>query len=453
VIQPYHLATRSYYIQDAAFARTMCKYIFIFIAVTARTFAQQTNDELQKAIADIFTTPNTDFLNEYEVVTTPKSTGFGALDKCGEGKDKGVHMCVPYYNCDGETKTIISSTEYDGTGLIDIRFGSNQCDNYLEVCCQLPAGGVIPPEVTTQPPTETGVTPKEPEIPPPPPIDENKPVYCGIRNPNGIDFKITGNNDNEAEFGEFPWMLAILNRNHDPNSNKALAVCGGSLITPSVVLTGAHCVYNIKQDDIKVRAGEWDTQTQRERYGYQERNVQQIIVHEKFTANNLFNDVALIVLNKPFDKAPHIGTVCLPPQGQVFNARNCFASGWGKDKFGKKGQYQVILKKIQLPTVPYEQCQEALRQTRLGANFKLHDSFICAGGETGKDACTGDGGGPLVCPDPNNPKRYMQAGIVAWGIGCGQANVPGVYSDVSHFRDWIEQNMARLNLDTKPYNV
>jgi hypothetical protein len=54
---------------------------------------------------------------------------------------------------------------------------------------------------------------------------------------------------------------------------------------------------------------------------------------------------------------------------------------------GKEGRYQVILKKIDLPVVPREACLQTLRKTRLGPYFKLHESFICAGGTQGKDTC------------------------------------------------------------------
>lgn len=56
-----------------------------------------------------------------------------------------------------------------------------------------------------------------------------------------------------------------------------------------------------------------------------------------------------------------------------------------------------------------------------------------------------------MCPDPSNPGRYQQAGIVAWGIGCGKNNIPGVYVDVSQFRQWVDIQMDRLNLNTEPY--
>jgi secreted trypsin-like serine protease len=52
-----------------------------------------------------------------------------------------------------------------------------------------------------------------------------------------------------------------------------------------------------------------------------------------------------------------------------------------------------------------------------------------------------------VCPDPKNPSRYVQAGIVAWGIGCG-TTTPGVYANVAKFRSWVDTQMGRLNFDT-----
>lgn len=50
------------------------------------------------------------------------------------------------------------------------------------------------------------------------------------------------------------------------------------------------------------------------------------------------------------------------------------------------------MKEVSLPIVPHDQCQEALRRTRLGRRFRLHRSFVCAGGQEGKDSCKGDGG-------------------------------------------------------------
>jgi len=83
--------------------------------------------------------------------------------------------------------------------------------------------------------------------------------------------------------------------------------------------------------------------------------------------------------------------------------------------------------------------------------FKLHESFICAGGEAGKDTCKGDGGSPLVCPIPGHPGRYFQAGIVAWGIGCGENQIPGVYANIAQFANWIAEQLAAHNLEKSYY--
>lgn len=53
----------------------------------------------------------------------------------------------------------------------------------------------------------------------------------------------------------------------------------------------------------------------------------------------------------------------------------------------KTSRYENVLKKVELSIVPNDVCQKQLRNTRLGNTFRLHDSFICAGGIKGVDVC------------------------------------------------------------------
>lgn len=70
----------------------------------------------------------------------------------------------------------------------------------------------------------------------------------------------------------------------------------------------------------------------------------------------------------------------------IINYR-CWVTGWGKNAFN--GNYQAILKEVDVPIVDQASCEARLRSTRLGQFFNLdRSSFICAGGEFGKDACT-----------------------------------------------------------------
>lgn len=72
----------------------------------------------------------------------------------------------------------------------------------------------------------------------------------------------------------------------------------------------------------------------------------QFIIHGYFVLDNAFNDIALLFLDKPANLTLNVGVVCLPPQSETVAPADCFASGWGKDKFGKDGKYQTELKKV-----------------------------------------------------------------------------------------------------------
>ncbi|XP_063239595.1 phenoloxidase-activating factor 2 [Bacillus rossius redtenbacheri] len=227
-------------------------------------------------------------------------------------------------------------------------------------------------------------------------------------------------------------------------------VGGAVLIGPRHLLTAAHKVAPyVSQLDarnlwasprrLKVRLGEWNTQSTAEPYPFVECDIARVVVHPRHNPTDLRNDVAVITLKAavPAGRFPHIRAACLPAPHQDFTNQRCWVAGWGKSAFGPAGSYQNTQREVGVPVLPGSDCERRLRETRLGPSYRLdRASFLCAGGEPGMDACTGDGGSPLVCESRGH---FTLAGLVSWGIGCAESGVPGVYVNVPGYRDWIDQ--------------
>lgn len=298
------------------------------------------------------------------------------------------------------------------------RIGNVICPNSDEICCNSPAE-----------------TPQE--VPP-----------CGTSTP----FKSRITSNTIAEFAELPWNL-IIQEISTTDVKKNIYKCGGALIHPKVAVTAAHCVspYSEQPETILVRAGEYNIDSQEEPLPFQDASVEEILIHYDYSPLSLKNDIAILILAEEFKLAQNVRTICLSKDEKI--AENlCLASGWGKNAHNK-GRYSSTLKKVRVPIVARGQCLGALRGTRLGPRYNLHKSFICAGGKQGQDSCKGDGGSPLICPLLEDRERYVQVGIVSWGIGCGDDGIPGVYVNVPLYLDWIEGELEERDLDTKYFKV
>ncbi|XP_053977133.1 serine proteinase stubble-like [Hylaeus volcanicus] len=264
--------------------------------------------------------------------------------------------------------------------------------------------------------------------------DESKGTQCGVPPlfPRP-ETRIVGGKD--APFGRWPWQVSVRRTSFFGFSSTHR--CGGAVLNENWIATAGHCVDDLLTSQIRIRVGEYDFSSVQERLPYVERGVAKKVVHPKYNFFTYEYDLALVKLESSLTFAPHISPICLPATDDLLIGENATVTGWGRLSEG--GTLPSVLQEVSVPIVSNDRCKSMF--LRAGRHEFIPDIFLCAGYETGgQDSCQGDSGGPLQVRGKDG--RYFLAGIISWGIGCAEANLPGVCTRISKFVPWILKNVT-----------
>ncbi|KAH8382105.1 hypothetical protein KR009_001899, partial [Drosophila setifemur] len=255
---------------------------------------------------------------------------------------------------------------------------------------------------------------------------------CGVPTLARPETRIVGGKS--AAFGRWPWQVSVRRTSFFGFSSTHR--CGGALINENWIATAGHCVDDLLISQIRIRVGEYDFSHVQEQLPYIERGVSQKVVHPKYSFLTYEYDLALVKLEQPLEFAPHVSPICLPETESLLIGMNATVTGWGRLSEG--GTLPSVLQEVSVPIVSNDNCKSMFM--RAGRQEFIPDIFLCAGYETGgQDSCQGDSGGPLQAKAQDG--RFFLAGIISWGIGCAEANLPGVCTRISKFTPWILEHV------------
>ncbi|XP_067000655.2 trypsin-1 isoform X3 [Anabrus simplex] len=197
-------------------------------------------------------------------------------------------------------------------------------------------------------------------------------------------------------------------------------MCGASIIDKEWVLTAAHCVEDMSPDVVKIRAGSSSHSD-----GGSVHQVVEIVQHKEYSKSGMDNDIALAKVKPPFKFSDTVKAIKLNDKA-VKEGTTAKVSGWGVTS-GKGDDVSPALREVKVPVMDHDKCVKYYHGS-------VTKNMLCAGYDEGKkDACQGDSGGPLAADG-------KLIGVVSFGHGCAEPKSPGVYTDVSVYREWIKKN-------------
>ncbi|NVN82994.1 MULTISPECIES: trypsin-like serine protease [unclassified Vibrio] len=234
-------------------------------------------------------------------------------------------------------------------------------------------------------------------------------------------------NGKEATDGNWPFMAALVSRNVNAYDGQ---FCGASFIGERYVLTAAHCVEGNSSEDLDVVIGVSNlssSQAAQHRYA-----VENIYVHQYYNSVATGSDIAIIELvEKPSESV--VNLVDGYTRGNLNDGQMLTVMGWGDQDASDGYSSKSELYQVNVPLVNQYQCNSV---PYYGYSFIGNDAFCAGYSDGGYDSCQGDSGGPIVV---STNGVYEQLGIVSWGEGCALADAYGVYTNISYFDDWIDE--------------
>ncbi|ENQ4671776.1 S1 family peptidase [Vibrio cholerae] len=248
---------------------------------------------------------------------------------------------------------------------------------------------------------------------------------------SGVSSRIIGGE--QAPAGEWPYMVALTGRDTDYD------FCGGSLLNERYVLTAAHCVDKEDPAHIDAIVGAYDMKN----LGTAERiRVKRIYVHQDYAYASGGNDIAVLELESAPRLTQFTSIATAADFNQINNGDLLTVIGFGnrKEVNGVKSDPPTKLHQVDVPFVPIEECRTK------GLGYDSQGEGVFCAGTAGKDSCSGDSGGPIFFRTNHG---LVQMGVVSWGTGCGRPNKPGVYTKLSAFNTWLNEQQLGLSYRQK----